>query len=470
MPALNGEDAAHLLRRSGFGGGGALERADRAALTGLERAAAVDLVLGTANVTTDDPVKLYDPEYYADDQKLRDAQIWWVQRMVDSRVTGRTASKKAPSPIQEKLALFWHSHFASGHEKLGSTQAMYDQNKAFRFGGLGAFQDLALAVSTAVHGSQALLGYLDNQTNVVGAPNENFARELMELFTLGVNNYTQQDVVESARAWTGWGLDWPIDYNPVTKFMDDKHDNGSKTFMGITKNWNGPDIVKHLCTGTATNPTTGEAPTVTTARFVARKVWSFFAYPIGLTDPLVTSLASNWRANGMVTSELLRDIFTRDEFYSSTAKLGLVRSPLEFVAASLRATGLSAWTAEPTNLADMGQAPFFPPNVAGWKQNGYWVTTTGVWERASYVATQVGPKADTLTPAFLGSTLSQTVPQAVQASFDACGIDNPSAATRSVLESWLTAQRSASASSEWTHYQSINLGILTMLSPDFQLA
>jgi uncharacterized protein (DUF1800 family) len=469
VPALNAQDAAHLLRRSGFGGGGSLETADRAAITGLDRGAAADLILNTANVTTDDPVRMYDPNYYADLAKLPDAQLWWLERMRTARVAGRSAAAPAPSPVQEKLALFWHSHFASGHEKVGSTQAMYEQNKVFRFAGLGSFQDLALAVSTKQHGAEALLNYLDNQSNVVGQPNENFARELMELFTLGVNQYTQADVVASARAWTGWWVDYPVDYNPVMFYRDDKHDSGQKTFMGITKNWNGPDIVQHLCTGVEVNPATGEAPTLTTSRFVARKIWSFFAYP-NPDAALVESLASNWRASGLVVSALLRDIFTRDEFYSATAKQGLVRSPIEFVVAALRATGLSARVAVPDNIADMGQAPFFPPDVSGWKQNGYWVTTTGIWERASYLSGEVAGRADQLSPAFLGSTLSMTVPNAVQASFDGCGIESPSAATRTVLETWLTAQRATSPATEWTHYQSINLGILTMLSPDFQLA
>ncbi len=469
MPALNAQDAAHLLRRSGFGGGGSLEAADRAAITGLERAAAVDLILSTANVTTDDPVRMYDPNFYADPGKLEDAQLWWIERMRTARVAGRTAAAKAPSPIQEKLALFLHSHFASGHEKLGSTQAMYEQNRVFRTQGLGSFQELALSLTTKKDGAEALLGYLDNHTNIVGNPNENFARELMELFTMGVNKYTQQDVVESARAWTGWTLDWPVDYNPVMFFRSDKHDAGQKTFMGITRNWDGPDIVRHLCTGTAVNPATGEAPALTTSRFVARKIWSFFAYP-NPDAALVESLAANWRAKGLVVAELLRDIFTRDEFYSTTAKLGLVRAPMEFVTAALRSTGLSARTAIPYNIAEMGQAPFFPPDVSGWKQNAYWVTTTGIWERASYVAGQIAWRTDQLNPPFLGSTMTMTVPNAVQAAFDACGIDSPSAATRSVLESWLTAQRATNPSTEWTHYQAINLGVLTMLSPDFQLA
>ena len=468
MPALNAQDAAHLLRRSGFGGGGSLEAADRAAITGLDRGAAADLILSTANVTTDEPVGMYDNNYYEVD-RLEDAQLWWLERMRTGRVAGRTAAAKAPSPLQEKLTLFWHGHFPSGFEKLGSTQALYEQQRVFRTMGLGSFQDLALGMSTQRDGAEAMLGYLDNYTNVVGNPNENFARELMELFTLGVNKYTQQDVVESARAWTGWIIDWPVDYNPVMFFSDRQHDFGQKTFMGITKNWDGPDIIRHLCTGTEVNPTTGEAPALTSSRFLARKIWSFFAYP-NPDAALVESLAANWRANGLVVASLLRDIFTRDEFYSTTAKQGLVRAPIEFVVAALRSTGLSARTAKPDNIANMGQAPFFPPDVSGWKQNGYWVTTTGIWERATYLWGQVGLRADQLSPAFLGSTLTMTVPNAVQAAFDACGIESPSAATRANLEAWLTAQRGTAAGSEWTHYQSINLGILTMLSPDFQLA
>jgi uncharacterized protein (DUF1800 family) len=467
VPALNAQDAAHLLRRSGFGGGGSLEAVDRAAITGLDRTAAVDLILSTANITPSVVSAMYDESHY-DSGRIVDAQLWWLERMRTARVSGRTAGSPAPSPVQEKLALFWHGHFPTGHEKVNFTTVMCGQSNAFRMLGLGSFQELALAVSTQRGTAEALLGYLDNQSNIVGNPNENFARELMELFTLGVNKYTQQDVTESARAWTGWTIDWPI-ADPVMYFREQEHDWGQKTFMGITKNWDGPDIIRHLCTGTAVNPTTGEAPAVTTSRFVARKLWSFFAYP-NPDAALVESLAANWRANGLVVSALLRDIFMRDEFYSSTAKLGLVRSPVEFVVAALRSTGLSATTAIPENIAEMGQSLFYPPDVAGWKQNAYWITTTGIWERATYIAGQVGWRADQLSPSFLGATMTMTVPNAVQAAFDACGIDSPSAAARTVLETWLTAQRATSPSAEWTHYQAINLGILTMLSPDFQLA
>jgi uncharacterized protein (DUF1800 family) len=378
------------------------------------------------------------------------------------------------------MSLFWHSHFACSEDKVGNATHMYDQHHTFRALGLGNFQDLCLAVTTVPHACEAMLRYLDNDPNEKENPNENLARELMELFTMGVNNYTQDDVTAGARAWTGYNIDDSDTGNHTFRYYPEHHDSGMKTFLGITAAWDGPGVVRQLCTGTDVNPVTHVAPSVTTSQFVARKIWSFFAYPIATSDPLVGSLAANWRANGLDVTALLRDVFTRPEFYSAQAKHGLLRSPVEFIAAVLRSTGLTAYQATPWDIGQMGQQPFYPPNVAGWKQNSYWLSTAGAWYRANWIHNSVRWSGHDLAPPFLSWTgrdpsthlYPMTPDQAVDNAFTTCGITEPSTGTRARLVAWLTAQRAASnvAPYEWRDIEFLNLGSLVFLSPDFQLA
>jgi uncharacterized protein (DUF1800 family) len=216
---------------------------------------------------------------------------------------------------------------------------------------------------------------------------------------------------------------------------------------------------------------------VTTSRSVARKLWGFFAYP-NPSAPLVESLATNWRANGLEVRALLRDIFTRPEFYTPQAKRGLLRSPVELVVAALRSTGVSVHDATPWDLDGMGQRPFYPPNVSGWRQNSYWLSTAGAWARADYYDGPIAWRAYNTTPKFLSwtgwdptsRTYLMTSDQAVDAAFSACGVTDPSPTTRARLVTWLDAQRAVPANVAWRDLQFINLGKLVMLSPDFQLA
>ncbi len=479
MAPLSAQDAAHLLRRSGFGGGWGAAPNDLTAFTGMELTDAVELVLSPANVAADPPPAEYADPNKGDWERVWALTGWWFERMRTGRVTGRTAGAPQASPLQEKMTLFWHGHFASSEDKVNNATHMYDQHHAFRSLGLGNFQDLALAITTAPQACEAMLRYLDNDPNEKENPNENLSRELMELFTMGVNNYTQDDVTAGARAWTGYNIDDTDTGNHTFRYYPERHDTGMKTLLGVTAAWDGPGMVRHLCTGTTVNPVTNEAPTVTTSKYVARKIWSFLAYPIPSTDPLVASLAANWRTNGLNVTALLRDVFTRPEFYSTTAKHGLLRSPVEFVVAILRSTGLAIDQAIPWDLGEMGQQPFYPPNVAGWKQNGYWLSTSAAWYRANYVQNNVRWGVnDRPAPKFLswtgwvGGTYPMTPAQAVDSAFATCGVTEVSAGTRTRVVDWLTAQRAASNSPafEWRDWQWLNLATNVFLSPEFQLA
>ena len=211
---------------------------------------------------------------------------------------------------------------------------MFDQNHLFRTDGLGSFENLVQKMSLQV----AMLIYLDNDPNEKGSPNENFARELLELFTLGVNQYTQDDVVAAARAWTGHNVDYNVTPR-VYRFYPTRHDYRNKTFMGTTQNWDGPQIITRVLTV--------EPQRSIAARFIAKKLWTFFAYSNPSATDARRARRRVRRARTSTSAPLLRSIFLHPEFYSITARQGLVRSPVEWVVACLKALGFTAAQTEP---------------------------------------------------------------------------------------------------------------------------
>jgi uncharacterized protein (DUF1800 family) len=433
-------NVAHLLRRAGFGA----SNATVATLAAQPWDTTVDQLLDFSSAPPDtQPDYLTDPNK-GDWEKEYLLQQWWLNRMATSI-----------SPLQEKLTLFWHGHFATANYKVGDMLLMYQQNALFRANATGNFRDLVHQMSL----QPAMLLWLDNDPNVKGSPNENFARELMELFTLGVNQYSQADVANSARAWTGHNT---LDANKeIYNFYPERHDDGMKTFMGVTQNWDGPDIIDYILGSNAAHKLLG-------AKFIAAKMWSFFAYP-NPEPAVVTSLANSFLANDLSIHDLVRAIFMHPNFVSTKAKQGLVRTPAEWVAACMRVVNITAEHANPQwFMQDMGQQLFEPPNVSGWRPNEYWLTTSRLWARANWVANimwQDGVNltlSDTVTPTLM------SVHDAVQHGFDFFGIDNPSAHTRAKLEAWLTKQRADT--NAWTNYQFRNLTTQLMLSPEFNLA
>lgn len=443
--AIPRADAALLLRRAGFGG--TVAQIDALAAS-ADRAAAVETILDvTGNPAVVRPAILDNPDK-GDWEKWFEVTKWWLERM-----------RTVPNGLAEKMALFWHTHFATSLEKVGNMGLMYDQNQLFRTQGLGSFRALTQAMAL----QPAMLHYLDNDPNVKGTPNENFARELMELFTLGVNQYTQDDVAASARAWTGYNTDDATGL--VYTYYPNRHDNGLKTFMGITQNWNGPMIIDHILTV--------DPHRTTAARFIANKLWGFLAYPAPETAVL-DAISAAFVASDLDITALLRAIFLRDEFYSTKARTGLVRTPTEWVVAGLKATGVTGAVANaPWWMEDMGQQLFYAPNVAGWKQNAYWISTTSVWARAGFM-NYLNWKAHQMVPdhPFLEEVKALPIPDAVQLAFDRFMLDSASTALRTDMTNWLTAQRAAEGKPEyaWKNYEHLGLVSLIMLSPDFQLA
>jgi uncharacterized protein (DUF1800 family) len=297
------------------------------------------------------------------------------------------------------------------------------------------------------------LRYLNNETNRVGKVQENFARELWELFMLGVDQYTQDEVVESARAWTGHGLNAARD---TYLFTAARHDTGNKTIFGQTANFDGPAVIDW----TLDHPAKGDI----CARFIVTKLWRFFAYDNpepAIIDALSTVFKAAWDIKATV-----RALFLRPEFMSATAKQQLVRSPVEFMAAAMRHTTITATNARPDNYAgNMNQDLLNPPDVSGWRNNGYWISAAAYWARAAY-AKNLATKAK--DAGVLTGTNLLGVNTAVQQVLDLFAITNPSATTVNAMRQWLTAERNGSGYTPAT--EQTNLMVLAMLSPDFHLA
>ena len=373
MATLTSSDAAHFLRRIGFGG----TTAEIDTYTGMTREDAVTLAMDfTAAPEVVPPADLaQENQWWAHSNAID----WWIHRMADTT-----------HPLQEKLVLFWHNHFCTGQSAVSDMSQMFLQNQLFRpVGpgnpeglGLGHFRDLTRAVSFG----GAMLVYLNNDTNRKGREQENFARELMELFTVGVGHYTEADVVAMAKAWTGHNtVGWvPAGYYDATyHYYDDRHDKTNKSlFGGATsslfgaqpRNWDAAETIDELVLG---------LKQADTARYVARKMYRFFIAE-NPSDVVVQQLADAWIAGGMQIAVLVRETLLHDDFWAPVNRYAIVRSPIEWVVATLRRTGyrFTANSAEGRNfLESMGHVPFDPPNVAGWKMNAYWLSTAAAWAR-----------------------------------------------------------------------------------------
>jgi uncharacterized protein (DUF1800 family) len=371
------QKCAHLLRR--FGLGASQTELDAYMAGGLS--GAIDLLL-TAEDQPEDPVwsleGLRNPKN--GNLPMPVAINAWVGRLI---VTQR--------PLLERMTLFWHDHFATSAGKVKVAELMIAQNETLRRNALGNFHTLL----TEVAKDPAMLFWLDNQENVAGKPNENFAREVMELFTLGIDNYTEQDVREGARAFTGWSFlreranaaeGKPFSARFVLRPL--RHDRGEKVFLGKRGPLDGDDVLNLLASHAATY------------RHLARKLWERFVYP----DPeplIVDRIAGVLAQTGGEIRPTLRAIMNSPEFFSSKAYRALIKSPVDVVIASMRQLGLGS--AFVKNIADgtprqalaipsvaaksmkgMGMHLFYPPTVAGWGQGQSWISTATLVERMAW--------------------------------------------------------------------------------------
>jgi len=341
MPApLEGPAAVgHLLRRAGFG-----PHADTwSAWSALPYDEAVDRVLAELDApVTADPA---DFDVYVPGA----IQQCWMERML-----------AAPSGFAEKLAFFWHGHFATSEAKIKDPQLMWTQYHLLRTHGGGSFRDLVRGITRDV----AMVRWLDGNSNRAGQANENFARELQELFTLGIGNYTEQDIREIARAFTGWGSR----HHDFT-FRPHFHDAGQKTIHGKTGTFEGDEVVDLLVNLPACS------------RFIATKLLRFFSHPDPTADE-VEALALVFRVSKLDVKATLAHLFRSEAFRSSAHQRVLVKSPIEFCIGALRcvaATEVPSWMHGAVDR--MGQILFRPPSVKGWTSGKGWMSSGAIVER-----------------------------------------------------------------------------------------
>lgn len=440
--ALSSADTAHLIRRTGFGVTKPFFDGVRALGS---RGAAVERLV-EAGYTEDDSLAPGGiAGFLTAGADLGNMRRWWLDRMA---TTG--------APLVEKLTLFWHSHFVSSTNKIIDLSLLTRQNQLLRDHALGDFHALLQAIAV----DPAMMLYLDNASNVAAEPQENFGREVLEVFTLGPEGRTEEDVVAMTRAWTGHGLHYPLGEHlpalPYYEFHPQLHDNGKKSLFGLPpRNWNGPAALTELATRSRREPM---------SRFISAKLFSFLAYPITANDPLAEHFGQVFRKSNLSIKALVRAILLSGEFWSPQARGALVRSPAEWVTAAHQATGQSALLTQADNyMAAMGQELFTPPTVAGWGQNGYWLSTSRTWGRAAFAQHLRNMSA----PAqMLQDTTSMSPPNAATTAFARFGIVTPAPATRRVVEGYISTARSRGLGGRVPS----DLVQLILMSPDFQLA
>ncbi|HTL30056.1 MAG TPA: DUF1800 domain-containing protein [Tepidisphaeraceae bacterium] len=379
--------AAHLLNRAGFGG--RPEEIVKVVEMGPQRA--VDWLLDFPDAPAEEQSKTDVPDlssidgypknfremrslYVGKTQEERKAIVqqlqqanreangetvnWWMRRMVHG-----------PYPLQEKLTLFWHGHFTTSAKDERSAWLMWQQNELLRQRAAGNFHQFVRAISR----DPAMLDYLNNTQNHKQHPNENYARELMELFTLGIGNYSEDDIKNSARAFTGWTHDG--DDFVFRKF---DHDEGTKYFFNRSGNFDGDDIVELIMQHPACAP------------YVASKMFKFFVYE-DLEDGLAEALGNLLRENKYEMRPLIQTMLTSKAFYSPRAIGSQIKSPVQLVIGTMRMLDLKVPNTRMLMgaMSQMGQVPFAPPNVKGWAGGRMWINTSTLFVRYNTASAMV---------------------------------------------------------------------------------
>ena len=279
--------------------------------------------------------------------------LWWANRMLTS-----------PRPLEEKLTLFWHGHFATGQNKVRDYRMMFQQNRMLRANASGTLRNLLVGILK----DPGMLVYLDNGENIKSHPNENFGRELLELFSMGVGNYSERDVREAARAFTGWTND-ALTY----KFDAEQHDFGEKTFLGRTGPLNGEDIIDTILAQSVT----GE--------FVAGKLYRYFVRE-DISSEVKADLGRSFRVSGYQIKPLMRRMLLSKDFYSTPSIATQIKSPVHLVVSTYKKMGLREVATIPDfgrMTGSLGQTLFEPPNVAGWAGGRTWITPATLLQRGN---------------------------------------------------------------------------------------
>ena len=381
---------AHLMRRAGFGA--TLDEIETYAAKGYE--ATVDELLNPTNVQTmpEDLIR----RYHADQSGMLgrdDPGASWLYRMITTT-----------APLQEKMALFWHGIFATGYNKVSQGKPMVDQIKMFRRFGMGSLKTLWVELSK----DPAMIYWLDNHDNHNEAINENFGRELLELFSMGVGNYTEQDIKECARAFTGYTIGntaymavrslrdsiWPYGRIPFHyQYLPEDHDDGEKVFLGQRGRFGGEDIIDIICQQPAT------------AQFISRHIYHFFVadeppvpqwpYKPPRDPEAIDLLSQTYFESNYDIRSMLRVLFNSDFFRSEQSWYAKVKSPADLVAGVLRLTGefqkpRRGILQQAVQMGYMGQQLLNPPSVEGWHQGTEWIDTGTLVQRLNFATQHLG--------------------------------------------------------------------------------
>jgi uncharacterized protein (DUF1800 family) len=368
--AMGPDDARHLLNRAGFGA----NPREIAEYAQLGRAEAVDRLLAGTRTTANMPVPDWVREPVTPPRVLRNAsqeerrafQAQEIRRGFDLRTWWVGEMLATPSQLTERMTLFWHNHFVSSQQKVRYTRLMYEQNVLLRRHATGNFGALLHAAAK----DPAMVIYLDSASNRKGKPNENFAREVMELFTLGEGHYIETDIREAARAFTGWSVDLDT---AEFKFRPFLHDDGPKTVLGRTGSFDGDAVLDILLAQGAT------------AEFITAKLWREFVSPD--PDPAeVKRIAARFRAARYDIKGALRELFLSNAFWAAENRAALVKSPVDLVVGTMRSLDFRVGDPLPLALviAGLGQNLFSPPNVKGWPGGEAWINSSTLLARKQF--------------------------------------------------------------------------------------
>ncbi len=450
------EQFGHLLRRAGFGA----NPEELATYSNLAFQSAVDQLLNYRQVS-DDVMENRLKALNLDLNLAPNQQRWWLLRMAWTQ-----------RPLLEKMALFWHGVLTSSFRKVGGKRAymrMIVQNQFLRDHAFDTFDNILLGIT----GDPAMLFYLDLNRSTKQAPNENYARELMELFTLGLGHYTQQDVSEGAAALTGWHI---VQGGLTAHYVPAMHNDLTKTFLGYTGNLDYKDVINILTNHPA-------APW-----FLCRKLFTFFVYENPSTDDL-KPLVDTYVKSGHNMSEVMRTLLLSPQFSSEKAYRSRIKSPTEYVVGAYRALNIQGDGGGLENMTTiMGQALFDPPNVAGWpgdKVSALWLNS-GTWmSRLNYI--------DLLLAGNRNARTSPGQPLDLQGIVNANNIDSPehfvdyfasflldgnlAPDRRALYIDYLTSQKSSRGNAQITLTNGKNYPLsgvrgtlyLMMASPEYQL-
>jgi uncharacterized protein (DUF1800 family) len=363
------DDARHLLNRTSF----AAQPKEIAAYSKLTRAEAVDRLLSEARRQAGYPApvwaKTYERTYRPEmtvEQRQEAQRREQVVRALELRTWWTAEMLSTPTPLTEVMTLFWHNHFATSQAKVRTASLMYRQNVMLRQHALGNFAVMLRDVAK----DPAMLIYLDTAQNKKGAANENFAREVMELFTLGEGNYSEQDIKEVARAFTGWSFDQDAG---EFRFRRAQHDEGVKTIFGQSGKFTGDDVVTLLLK----RPQTSE--------FIVGKLWREFVSP-ELNTAEIHRIARVFREANYEIKPMLRAMLLAEDFWAAKNRAVLVKSPVDLVVGSLRQFQFEVEDPAPfaVIMRQLGQDLFGPPNVKGWPGGEAWLNTTTLLARKGF--------------------------------------------------------------------------------------